>query len=194
LEERKEKWRETLEKRRGGLDAETAARASAETARRLEAIEPLISATTIAGYWPIDGELDLRNLLRRMREEGKTVCLPKRRSEGDPLDYDLAEPERDAPSLDDGLEEGGFGVMEPAGGTTVDRKAVDAWLVPGVGFDREGNRLGRGGGVYDSLLDGTPGLKIGVGYECQMVDEIPAGERDRKMDVIVTEKETIWIG
>jgi len=194
LEERKEKLRDELERRRRGLDAATVARAAAEAVKRLEAIEALRSAATVAGYWPIDGELDLRDFLRRIREEGKNVCLPRRRPGNATLEYELAEPERNAESLDGALGKGGFGVMEPVGGRIVDAADVDAWLVPGVGFDRAGNRLGRGGGVYDSLLDGAPGLKIGVGYGCQLVDEIPAGERDRKMDAIVTEKETIWIG
>ena len=193
LEEQKRDWRDELEARRRMISVTDGAKASDAIASRLAEIGLLDAAEVVAGYWPIGGEVDLKDFLRGLRKKGKTVCLPRRRPGEGPLDYELAEPERGNPSFDDGLEEGGFGIMEPTGGETVDRMAVDAWLVPGVGFDRDGNRLGRGGGVYDVLLEGAPGLKIGVGYECQLVENLPAGGYDRKMDVIVTEKETIWV-
>ena len=54
-----------------------------------------------------------------------------------------------------------------------------------------GNRIGRGGGVYDRLLSGISGHKIGIGYEKQLIERIPTGPEDQPMDLIVTEKQII---
>lgn len=60
------------------------------------------------------------------------------------------------------------------------------WLVPGLAFDRAGNRLGRGGGFYDRLLPGVRGTKVGVAYTWQLVDLLPTEPHDIPVDVIVT--------
>jgi len=194
VEKRKKEWRVELEERRRKLSGEAAGRVAKMVAERLNAIERLADAEVVAGYWPVNGELDLRSFLKKMGGKGKTVCLPRRHSDGGKLDYEMAELEKGDADWNEGLTRGGFGIMEPLGGKVVDKTRIDAWLVPGVGFDRDGNRLGRGGGVYDELLDGASGLKIGVGSDCQVVESLPSEEHDRKMDAIVTEKETIWVG
>ncbi len=191
LEEQKTEWRKRLDAKRLEIDLETMERASAMVAERILDIERVDRAGVLAGYWPLKGEVDLRGLLKGMLAEGKTVCLPRRRPSGDAFNYELMAPR--SRSFDDSLSKGGFGVMEPVDGDVVDECDVDVWIVPGVGFDRSGNRLGRGGGVYDMLLEGAPGLKIGVGFGCQLTSAVPAGDGDRKMDVIVTDKETIWV-
>ena len=66
----------------------------------------------------------------------------------------------------------------------------DLVLVPGVGFDRAGNRLGRGGGHYDrTFVAGGPRL-VGVCFQLQLVERVPHDSRDRPMDAIVTERGT----
>jgi 5-formyltetrahydrofolate cyclo-ligase len=91
------------------------------------------------------------------------------------------------------LVPGGFGILEPIGAG----KALgtdDVVFVPGVGFDRNGGRLGRGGGHYDRALPagaGSPWL-VGVGYSFQWVAEVPCDSRDRRMDAIVTEHGWVW--
>ena len=64
--------------------------------------------------------------------------------------------------------------------------------MPGVAFDRKANRLGRGKGFYDRLLAQTHALKIGICYDLQLLDEIPAEPHDIKMDIIVTENNIIY--
>ena len=65
-------------------------------------------------------------------------------------------------------------------------EGFDLILVPGIGFDAIGNRLGRGKGYYDRLLSITQGYKCGIGFEEQLVEEIPAAEHDIKMDCVIT--------
>jgi len=70
-----------------------------------------------------------------------------------------------------------------------DTTHVDLYIVPGVAFDRNGNRLGRGGGYYDRLLQNKKAIKIGLAYEMQMVAEAPHTRYDVPMDMVVTETE-----
>ena len=71
-------------------------------------------------------------------------------------------------------------------------RAIDLILVPGCGFDLEGGRLGRGGGYYDRFLAGQVGvLKVGLCFECQMIDRLPTEAHDQSVDLIVTESRVI---
>lgn len=95
---------------------------------------------------------------------------------------------------------GHFGIREPArdGGTRVDIKQVAGFLVPGLGFDKQGVRLGRGKGYYDRVLTGTTGLKVGVTLEDLLQEKLPeeiekAKGADVRMDFLITEKRKITI-
>lgn len=67
----------------------------------------------------------------------------------------------------------------------------DIIIVPGIAFDQTGNRLGRGGGFYDSYLAKFDGPKIGICKSLQLVDELPIEEHDIKVDFVITEKNLI---
>lgn len=73
----------------------------------------------------------------------------------------------------------------------VPENEIDLIIVPGVAFDRQRNRLGRGKGFYDRLLSTLNVPKIGISYDFQLKDQIPVEPFDRKMDLIITEKEII---
>ena len=100
------------------------------------------------------------------------------------------------------LHPGQFGILAPNDSIRddpsrgVDPKRLEVVLVPGVGFDRRGNRLGQGKGFYDrflaSLSDNT--LKVGLAFDCQVVDEVPCDPHDQPMDWIVTESELMKVG
>jgi 5-formyltetrahydrofolate cyclo-ligase len=85
---------------------------------------------------------------------------------------------------------GPFGAREPSGGELVSRELASAVLVPGLAFDRDGARLGRGGGFYDRLLEDSllRAPRIGVCFACQMVERVPEEPHDAKVDAIVTEE------
>ena len=88
------------------------------------------------------------------------------------------------------LKTGSFQIQEPQGELFTDWDKIDMILVPGVAFDRNQNRLGRGKGYYDKLLPKVSGIKIGVCFPCQLVETIPCQEWDIKMDkVIMVENE-----
>ncbi|MDE6668296.1 MAG: 5-formyltetrahydrofolate cyclo-ligase, partial [Muribaculaceae bacterium] len=91
------------------------------------------------------------------------------------------------------LELGSFHIEEPTGDDMVDPSQIEMMVIPGVAFDRRGNRMGRGKGFYDRLLQTAKATKIGVGYEFQLMDEIPTEEHDVPMDIVITQSGTIII-
>lgn len=92
------------------------------------------------------------------------------------------------------FESGPFGVQEPsADSPRVETSELEGLLVPGLGFDRRGARLGRGRGFYDRSLRVTKGLRIGVAFEFQRLKRLPTEAWDQPMNAVVTEKSVYWI-
>lgn len=82
-----------------------------------------------------------------------------------------------------------YGPREPAGAAPVDPGEVEVVVTPGLAFDRAGRRLGYGGAHYDRFLDRLrpDAVRVGIAFTAQLVDEVPAGPRDRRVQVVVTE-------
>jgi len=133
----------------------------------------------IGFYWPIRGEIGLHQLIRRLVEQGAEAALPAVVEKGGPLEFRAWRP-------GDRLERGFWNIPVPA-----ERKVVrpTVLLVPLVGFDEEGYRLGYGGGYYDRTLAAlTPRPRaIGVGFELGRLETIHPQPHDIPMDAIVTE-------
>lgn len=89
------------------------------------------------------------------------------------------------------LELGSFQIEEPTGDNLANVEDIELMIIPAVAFDRKRNRLGRGKGFYDRLLASSRATKIGVGYEFQLIDDIPAEEHDVPMDIVITQKTII---
>ena len=80
-----------------------------------------------------------------------------------------------------------FGMLEPDPELPqIDPATLDIILVPGTAFDRQGGRVGFGGGFYDRLLPTTPALRVGVTYNPCLLESVPCDEHDQRMDWIVT--------
>ena len=140
-------------------------------------------AETVLAFWSFGSEVDTGPLISRLRSQGKTIALP--RIEGNEVAPVVAAPETP-------MREASFGAMEPAG-LALDVVELDLVVVPGVAFDRSCGRLGYGGGYYDRLLekrrDGV--AAIAIAFALQIVDRVPIGAIDRRIDGVVTETETI---
>lgn len=96
----------------------------------------------------------------------------------------------------DDLEKGAYGILEPIihSQKTIPLKKINLIIIPGVGYDEKGNRIGHGKGYYDRLITKIPKAKlIGLGFEFQIVPTIPIEPHDRKVDTIITEGRTITI-
>lgn len=86
------------------------------------------------------------------------------------------------------LRLGAFQIEEPQGDDTINVDEIEMIIVPGVAYDKTGNRVGRGKGYYDRLLSATKALKVGMAYDFQIVDEIDAEPHDVKVDIVITDK------
>ena len=89
-----------------------------------------------------------------------------------------------------------FGVPEPIGNEIPAKpQDVEVIILPMLGFDRAGGRIGYGAGYYDRFLEKNPDLtKIGVAFGCQEMETLPVDENDIKMDLIVTEDGIVYDG
>lgn len=83
------------------------------------------------------------------------------------------------------LKEGAFHIWEPSGTLFTDFDAIETAVIPGIAFDEEGHRLGRGGGYYDRLLPRLKAYKLGVCFPFQMLDEVPHEAYDCTMDEVI---------
>jgi 5-formyltetrahydrofolate cyclo-ligase len=152
---------------------------SHDLCRRLE--PQLQSAHTILFFAPLPDELDVWPLLEKLLKTKKVCALPAFDAE---TQFYSA---RRVTDLETDIFTGKFGVSEPLPGCEViplDR--FDLVLVPGVAFDLDGNRLGRGRGFYDRILAQASGVKCGVAYDFQLVDDIPTESHDSKVNFIFT--------
>ncbi len=137
--------------------------------------------TAALGYAATAEEADPAPLLEALRLRGARIALPR-----------VTGPMRLAlhwvtPS--DGLVAGAFGILEPADELPqADPREIDVALVPGLAFDAKCNRIGYGGCFYDGLLPRLrrDALKIGLAFDVQLVEEVPAEEHDVPLDWVVT--------
>lgn len=123
-------------------------------------------------------ELPTSHLIARALAAGKQLLWPRVNASGS-LELAAAAPGELVPDA--------AGFLAPP----LDRPALslapgDVVIVPGVGFTRAGDRLGRGGGHYDRLLSRSPATSIGVAFDIQLVLELPTEPHDRGVDLVVT--------
>lgn len=138
---------------------------------------------SVAGFWPHDGEPDLRALLGDLQAAGVEVALPVIRDTTDELEFHgwhAGEP----------LQRGRFGIPAPEPMRLFGGAGLDLVLVPLVGWDQTGARLGMGAGYYDrwiSRLGPKRPRLLGIAYRCQCVPQIPVSDRDQPLDAILCE-------
>ena len=173
--------RAIVEQRRRILTKEEVAEASARIIAQIEQMSVFREARVVMLYYPVHNEVDLRPLLAKY-EGQKTFLLPVTHRHS--MEVRLYDGE-------DMMRKGRLGVPEPQ--TETYKGRIDLILVPGVVFDHQCQRIGRGGGYYDKFLSKhTSTKKIGVCYDFQLKNhEIPHFIRDRKVDRIVTPQKTI---
>jgi 5-formyltetrahydrofolate cyclo-ligase len=96
----------------------------------------------------------------------------------------------------DDLIPGTYNILEPKKEKQklVPINTIDVIIVPGIGFDKKGNRLGQGGGYYDWLLSQTNATAIALAFEFQLLNLIPMDSHDQQVDIIITEKQVIHCG
>ena len=180
---RRAAWRRTERRRliaeRLAMTSEARTGAGAAIGAALAARFPPGSLALVAGYWPIRGEYNPLGYLRNVVDAGAAAALPVVTAPGAPLEFRPWTPKAR-------MEPGHWITLHPVQGPAVTPTAL---LIPLVGFDAAGHRLGYGGGFYDHTLaaiDPRP-LAIGLGFEMARLGSIDPGPHDAPMDVIITE-------
>lgn len=168
--------RELLAQRRRLLTKEQITELSAMLLTHLETLPAFQAARTVLIYYPTHNEVDVLPLIKKYKHEKLFLFPVVHRRSMDACPY-----EGNAK-----MHRGKFKIPEPT--TEPYRGTIDMVLVPGVGFDAQGNRLGRGGGYYDKFLALLPSktVLVGMAYDFQLVEQVPAGRRDKHMNYIVT--------
>lgn len=161
--------------RRAGLNPALGEALAAHTLANMS-----LSDGPVAGFWPLDGEIDIRPLLTGLHDRGHPVLLPVTPRRGNPLRF-----RRWAPGATLVAERYGTFCPAPDAPEAIPRTL----FVPLLAFDRTGRRLGYGGGFYDRTLAGLPGaVAIGCAFAAQELDEVPAGEYDVRLHAVATER------
>jgi 5-formyltetrahydrofolate cyclo-ligase len=156
--------------------------ASESICSQLSSIASITQADSIFTFLPRTDEVDLRALIALWIDESRTVCVPLVDWEAKTMRGGLLT------SLDqNALVETRHGIQEPKAKHPLPSDCLDVVLVPGVGFDSAGGRLGRGGGFYDRFLANLrPPIVIGVCFEEQIVEVVPRDPHDQSMSAVVT--------
>lgn len=179
--QQKVEWRRRLRSLVAALSAVERSAAATGLVRRIADDARWRRARTVMLFIPLADEVDIFPLVDQALDHGKTVLIPR---------FDARrgayEPARLA-NLATDLVRGPFGVPEPVASCPAHPlNQLDVTLVPGLGFDRVGRRLGRGKGHYDRLLRDASGQYWGVGYDSQLVPELPLEPHDVVLNCIVT--------
>lgn len=153
----------------------SAATALAGHAARVLALSP---RPDVSGFCAVQGEIDPSALIEALQDAGALLALP--RVAGKHLTFHRWQPGQ-------ALVPGRYGIPEPL--PDAPQVHPHIMLVPLVGFDRAGNRLGYGGGFFDRVLaDHRPDVTIGVAYAAQEAPAIPVEAHDQPLDFILTER------
>ncbi len=139
------------------------------------------STSALGVYWPVRGEPDLRESMRRWHAAGRALGLPRVVAPRSALAFGRWTPEWE-------LREAVFGVPVPE---PFERLQPTLLILPCVGFDARGYRLGYGGGYYDCTLAARSLPAIGVAYDACEIGTFVAAAHDRPLSAIVTETRTI---
>lgn len=175
----KQALRSKTREKRKAISPDLYAKKSAVIREKLKKMPEFAAAQTIMVYVSNDEEVDTHELIKDLLAAGKKLYAPK--VDGERIFIcRLTNWEQ--------LKPGKFGILEPCEILNpAHPEIMDLILVPGIVFDKRGHRIGYGKGFYDSMLKAGNGLKIGLAFSEQMVDEIPDESHDVPLDVVITD-------
>ncbi|MDD4571168.1 MAG: 5-formyltetrahydrofolate cyclo-ligase [Clostridia bacterium] len=152
--------------------------------------KPLTYARTVMTYMPKGNEADLVALSLQMWESDMKVLIPACTDKYGSMEAAVLKQEELF-----ALKQDDFGIWVPENPEFTAPEAIDVLLVPGLAFDKQGYRLGFGGGYYDRYLNRvrTNAFTIGIGFDCQLTEALPREAFDKKLCALCTESGIIEI-
>jgi 5-formyltetrahydrofolate cyclo-ligase len=181
--------RRELQKYLLSITSQQGSEKSRKACQNLVSIPQFQSASTVMMFLSLPHEVDTSEAILNAWQLGKAVAVPK-----------VSWQQRHMiavkiNSLETGISTEASGLQNPTAGAPVAFEEIDLVVTPGLGFDKKGNRLGRGGSYYDRFFANTElkASRCGFGFAEQLVETIPVAEHDEPVDILVTEKEIIYI-
>ena len=161
---------------------------SRKACRNLISTEQFQSASIIMMYLSLPHEVDTSEAILHAWQLGKTIAVPKiswQQRHMIPVQIS---------SLETGFATGAGGLRNPVAGVPIPFRQIDLVVAPALGFDRLGNRLGRGGSFYDRFFANKEVIasRCGLAFAEQVVDSIPITEGDEAVHFVVTDEEVIY--
>jgi len=160
--------------------------------KKLEELDGFNNSNLVMCYLDFKNEVITGYFIEKCLKSGKRVAVPKvfttPQGQREILASEIYDVEND-------LEKGFYGILEPKIETTreIDPGEIDLAVIPGTAFDMSGNRIGYGAGFYDRFLKRVKRncLKVGVAFDLQIYEHVPADQNDIPMDIIITENRVI---
>ena len=179
--EAKTELRRSVRRRLAALSSQELRRSDQALFDAFLALPQVREAQTVFLFWGIPGrEPETEELVRTLAAQGKRVGLPRMLPERG-MEVRLFQPRR-------ALIQAAFGLWEPAPDfPLVERESIDLTLVPAVCYDRQGYRLGFGGGYYDRWLAGYAGRTVGLCRDCVLQERVPLEPHDQAVELLLTE-------
>ena len=154
---------------------------------RVISLKEFRESSVVLAYYPINDEINTIPIIEYALREGKRVALPISST----IDYTLTF--HFISSLKE-IKNGAYSIPEPSEDSEIFNKETKALcIVPGLIFDRTGNRLGYGKGFYDRFLSDFNGITVGLCYSDFLLDKLPIDENDRAVDIVVSDTEEVYL-
>jgi len=170
------------------ISSEQKSEKSRKACRNLVSIPQFQSASTVMMYLSLPDEADTSEAILHAWQLGKVVAVPKVSWQ---QRYMIAV---QIHSLETGFSTSVSGLRNPIAGVPMPFEEIDLVVTPALGFDRKGNRLGRGGSYYDRFFANAElkASRCGFAFAEQLVEMIPVAEHDEPVDILVTDEEIIY--
>ncbi len=179
-EQEKRRLRNEVRRQRQLLEPAWVREMSARIMERTMALAEFRRAECVASYWPLPKEVQTHLMLEQCWSAGRRVCVPAFDLERST--YRMALLEKNAEMVP-----GPAGILEPRVVSWIEPEEIQFMAVPAMAFDRDGVRLGHGGGHYDRLMARSRAYKVGTVFEFQVYDRLPHEQHDQRVNLIITE-------
>lgn len=188
IRELKNEYRTKAKQYRTSLSQKQKQELDNKIVQNLIALNKFCDAETVLCYMSTPSEIDTTSIISMLLQKNRGVAVPRCIDDSRDMEF------YSITSLGQ-TEKRTFGVYEPNPQTCEKLRDFrnSVCILPGLGFDREGYRLGYGKGYYDRFLSSYGGPKIGLCYEKCLFNELPRGYFDVAADIIITENEIIYV-
>ncbi len=183
----KDKLRKELIKNRKSLSRTEVLAKSNQIKNRLFELDDFKKSSVVLFYVSYGNEVYTHAMIKECLKNGKKIIIPISNIEKRSLILSELNNWND-------LEPGSYNILEPKLDKIIEVpiESIDIIIVPGVGFDEHGCRIGHGAGYYDKLLnESINAIHIGLAFEIQIVEKVPIESHDLPVDIIITEKRKI---